>query len=129
MVFKPKTKENLKWIYNANTMYSYKEGFWKHFLPIYETSEIWCSIIVPQKKKHRNFFEPSNSEQKIFLGGWGTIGLFGSYIPNFHTLSSFFAIRAFSVILNLQNRRTSFPCKNMPWRYNFLFFMENFFQS
>ena len=56
------------------------------------------------KKKDRNFYEPSNSEQKKFFGGRGTIGVFGSYIPNFHTLSSFFAIRAFSVILNLQNR-------------------------
>ena len=63
----------------------------------------YCS----SKKKDRNFYEPSNSEQKKFFGGRGTIGVFGSYIPNFHTLSSFFAIRAFSVILNLQNRSYS----------------------
>ena len=64
-------------------------------------------LLFLKKKRTEISMNPVILNKKCFFwggGGRGTISVFGSYIPNLYTLSSFFAIRAFSVIINLQNR-------------------------
>ena len=55
------------------------------------------------KTNVRNFYEPSNSEQKKIGGGGDSIGTFRFCVQNFHYSSIFFATDCFFGILNLRN--------------------------
>ena len=83
---------------------SFIGGFWKHFLPIYDTSEIWCSIIGTEKKMVEISVTAEISDEKKILWWRRMIGSFRFCFQNFHFRSLPFGIGLYLILINSSNR-------------------------